>query len=196
MSFLGVVIFSFGFRIFGQRKLMQRHAPEIFGSTILSSAFSLFATAAFAKLLGLTPGACGSQRSYQIKSSQFLKLTPLQLQDLDIISLNQVQNSFLAGGGCIALHLPAVRCDSMAPAAEICRALAPRSVTVALALPIAAQLQAPASIAAAGVALTGLLGSNSVQLLLDKTGYKDPIARGLATAGASHGLGTAALSGK
>ena len=80
--------------------------------------------------------------------------------------------------------------------AEIARALAPRSVTVALALPIAAQLQAPASIAAAGVALTGLLGSNSVQILLDKLGYKDPIARGLATAGASHGLGTAALSGK
>ena len=80
--------------------------------------------------------------------------------------------------------------------ADISRALAPRSVTIALALPIAAQLHAPASIAAAGVALTGLLGSNSVQLLLDKLGYKDPIARGLATAGASHGLGTAALSGK
>ena len=80
--------------------------------------------------------------------------------------------------------------------AEFARALAPRSVTVALALPIASQLQAPVSIAAAGVALTGLLGSNSVQLLLDKAGYRDPIARGLATAGASHGLGTAALSGK
>ena len=67
---------------------------------------------------------------------------------------------------------------------------------MALALPIAAQLHAPASITAAGVALTGLLGSNSVQLLLNKLGYHDPIARGLATAGASHGLGTAALAGK
>lgn len=56
MSFLGVVILSFGFRIYGQRRLMARHAPEIFGSTIISSAFSLFATAAFAKLLGLAPG--------------------------------------------------------------------------------------------------------------------------------------------
>jgi len=56
MSFLGVVILSFGFRIFGQRRLMARHAPEIFGSTIISSAFSLFATAAFARLLGLAPG--------------------------------------------------------------------------------------------------------------------------------------------
>ena len=35
--------------------------------------------------------------------------------------------------------------------AELARALVPRSVTVALALPIAAQLHAPASITAAGV---------------------------------------------
>ena len=56
MSFLGIVILSFGFRIYGQRRLMARHAPEIFGSTTISAAFSLFATAAFAKLLGLTPG--------------------------------------------------------------------------------------------------------------------------------------------
>lgn len=57
MSFLGVVILSFGFRIFGQRRLMVRHAPEIFGSTTLSAAFSLFATAAFAHAIGLAPGA-------------------------------------------------------------------------------------------------------------------------------------------
>lgn len=77
---------------------------------------------------------------------------------------------------------------------EISRALAPRSVTVALALPIAQALGAPASIAAAGVVLTGLLGANCAQALLDAAGYKDPIARGLATAGAAHGLGTAALA--
>lgn len=57
MSFLGVVILSFGFKIFGQRRLMRRHAPEIFGSTVLSAAFSLFATAAAAKAIGLAPGA-------------------------------------------------------------------------------------------------------------------------------------------
>lgn len=56
MSFLGVVILSFGFRIYGQRRLMVRHAPEIFGSTTLSAAFSLFATAAFAHAIGLAPG--------------------------------------------------------------------------------------------------------------------------------------------
>ena len=58
MSFLGVVILSFGFRIYGQRRLMKRHAPEIFGATTLSAAFSLFSTACAAKALGLAPGNC------------------------------------------------------------------------------------------------------------------------------------------
>lgn len=53
--------------------------------------------------------------------------------------------------------------------AELARALVPRSVTVALALPIAAQLHAPASITAAGVCLTGLLGANFVQVGVRQT---------------------------
>ena len=56
MSFLGVVILSFGFRIFGQRRLMKRHAPEIFGATILSATFSMFSTAFAARAMGLAPG--------------------------------------------------------------------------------------------------------------------------------------------
>lgn len=56
MSFLGVVILSFGFRIFGQRRLMVRHAPEIFGAVFTASAFSMFATAAAASAIGLSPG--------------------------------------------------------------------------------------------------------------------------------------------
>ena len=79
---------------------------------------------------------------------------------------------------------------------DLARALVPRSITVALALPIAAQLSAPAPIVAAGVCLTGLLGANFAQLLLNRFGFKDPIARGLATAGSAHGLGTAALARK
>ena len=56
MSFLGVVILSFGSRIFGQRRLMKRHAPEIFGATILSATFSMFSTAIAARAMGLAPG--------------------------------------------------------------------------------------------------------------------------------------------
>jgi len=78
-------------------------------------------------------------------------------------------------------------------------ALAPRSVTVALAIPIAQQLGVAdigISIAATAVLLTGLVGANVAQLVLDRFRYTDPIVRGLATAGASHGLGTAALAAK
>lgn len=45
--------------------------------------------------------------------------------------------------------------DAPFASAELSRALVPRSVTVALALPIAAQLDAPLSITAAAVVLTG-----------------------------------------
>lgn len=77
-------------------------------------------------------------------------------------------------------------------------ALAPRSVTVALALPIAALLgsQALASITAAAVMLTGLLGANFAQPVLTAFGFTDPVVRGLATASSAHGLGTAALAAK
>ena len=58
MGFLGAVIISMGFRIYQQRETMVRHAPEIFGATILSSLFSFFSTAFFAKFLGLSAGRC------------------------------------------------------------------------------------------------------------------------------------------
>ena len=48
----------------------------------------------------------------------------------------------------------------MCGGAELSRALIPRAVTLALAMPIAEQLGAPTAIAAAGVSLTGLLGGN------------------------------------
>jgi len=73
----------------------------------------------------------------------------------------------------------------------------PRCITVALAMPTAQLLGVTdTSITAAAVVLTGLIGANFVQVLLDTFGYKDPIVRGISTAGSSHGLGTAALAAK
>jgi len=134
MSLLGVVIVSFGFRIYGQRDTARRHAPEIFGATALSSLFSLFSTAFAAKAVGLTP--------------------------------------------------------------LLARALIPRSVTVALALPIAQGLEAPLAITAAAVLLQGILGANFGPGLMTAVGIKDTIARGLAAAGTAGGLGTASLTSK
>ncbi|KAG5524378.1 hypothetical protein RHGRI_031139 [Rhododendron griersonianum] len=55
---------------------------------------------------------------------------------------------------------------------------------------------ANSSLTAAVVVLTGLVGANFVQAMLDKLRFDDPIARGIATASSAHGLGTAALSAK
>ena len=59
MSLLGIVIISFGFRVYTQRDTMKRHFPEIFGATVLSAIFSLFSTAFAAKAVGLSSGATG-----------------------------------------------------------------------------------------------------------------------------------------
>ncbi len=42
----------------------------------------------------------------------------------------------------------------------------------------------------------GLIGAASAQKLLDLARFADPVTRGLATASAAHGLGTAALAAK
>lgn len=73
----------------------------------------------------------------------------------------------------------------------------PRCITVALALSIVSLFEgANSSLTAAVVVLTGLVGANFVQAMLDKLRFDDPIARGIATASSAHGLGTAALSAK
>ncbi|KAL3500058.1 hypothetical protein ACH5RR_039151 [Cinchona calisaya] len=135
MGFLGSVIISFAFSMFKQRKLVKRHAAEIFTSVIISTVFSLYSTALIGRLLSLEPSLTIS--------------------------------------------------------------ILPRCITVALALSIVSFFEgANSSLTAAVVVLTGLVGANFVQTVLDKLGFSDPIARGIATASSAHGLGTAALSAK
>ena len=136
MAFLGSVIVSFAFKVYGARKIIKRHAVEIFTCLVGTSTFAMFSTALLGRLIGLTPA----------------------------ISL----------------------------------ALVPRSVTVALAMPVTVSLGHPemVSLTAAAVVLTGLLGSALATKVLDQSGANDPISRGMATAASSHGLGTAALVSK
>ncbi|KAG9454411.1 hypothetical protein H6P81_007315 [Aristolochia fimbriata] len=135
MGFLGSVIISFAFSMFKQRKLVKRHAAEIFSSVIISTIFSLYSTAIVGRLIGLEPTLTVS--------------------------------------------------------------ILPRCITVALALSIVSLFDgANASLTAAVVVLTGLVGANFVQAMLDRLRLFDPIARGIATASSAHGLGTAALSAK
>jgi putative effector of murein hydrolase len=136
MAFLGSVIVSFAFKVYGARKIIKRHAVEIFTCLLGTSIFSMFSTAFLGKLIGLTPA--------------------------------------------------------------VTLALVPRSVTVALAMPVTISLGHPemVSLTAAAVVLTGLLGSALATKVLDASNANDPVSRGMATAAASHGLGTAALVSK
>lgn len=79
---------------------------------------------------------------------------------------------------------------------DLARGLVPRGATLALALPIAARLGAPLQVTAAAVALTGIIGGNFVQLLMNVYAFSDPISRGFTAAAAAHGLGTAAMAAK
>ncbi|CAD5180301.1 plastidal glycolate/glycerate translocator 1, chloroplastic [Musa acuminata AAA Group] len=135
MGFLGSVIISFAFSMFKQRKLVRRHAAEIFSSVIIATTFSLYSTAIVGRLIGLEP--------------------------------------------------------------TLTISILPRCITVALALSIVSLFEgANSSLTAAVVVLTGLVGANFVQAVMDKLRLDDPIARGIATASSAHGLGTAALSAK
>ncbi|XP_072956189.1 plastidal glycolate/glycerate translocator 1, chloroplastic-like [Typha angustifolia] len=135
MGFLGSVIISFAFSMFKQKKLVKRHAAEIFTSVMVAAIFSLYSTAFMGRLIGLEP--------------------------------------------------------------TLTISIIPRCITVALALSIVSFFEgANTSLTAAVVVLTGLIGANFVQSVMDKLRLHDPIVRGIATASSAHGLGTAALSAK
>ncbi|KAL6533636.1 Plastidal glycolate/glycerate translocator 1, chloroplastic [Orobanche hederae] len=55
MGFLGSVVLTFAFSMFQQRKLVKRHAAEIFTSIVLSTLFSLYSTALIGRIVGLEP---------------------------------------------------------------------------------------------------------------------------------------------
>lgn len=56
LKFLGVIILSFGFRLFERRRLIHRHAAAILGGIGFAVVSSLFGTALAARLLHLPPG--------------------------------------------------------------------------------------------------------------------------------------------
>ena len=103
----------------------------------------------------------------------------------------------LVSTSIFAMFATAVAGRALGLSSALSAALVPRSVTVALAIPVTTLLGHPemVSVTAAGVVLTGLIGSSLCITILNKIGAKDPITRGLATAASAHGLGTAALVG-
>lgn len=69
--------------------------------------------------------------------------------------------------------------------------LAPKSVTIPIAMPVAEQLGGIASLAAVLVMLTGVIGTALGPLLLGWAGVEHPAARGLSYGINAHAIGTA-----
>jgi len=70
-----------------------------------------------------------------------------------------------------------------------------RNVTMALGLPLFEMIKGNnVSVAVAMIILTGVLGQNFGQIIMNKLKVRNPVARGLSMGISGHGLGTAALA--
>ena len=80
---------------------------------------------------------------------------------------------------------------AMGADSEILVSIAPKSVTVPIAVSIAEPMGGIVSITSVVVFLTGVFGSIIGSWVLDRAGVRLPQARGLAMGSAAHGIGTA-----
>ena len=91
-----------------------------------------------------------------------------------------VSSLILISGTCLLFALPR----------EITVSLLPKSITTAMAMVLAEQSGGISSIAAGGVAITGLVGCVFGPVLCKLFRFKDPISQGVAYGTASHVIGT------
>ena len=91
-----------------------------------------------------------------------------------------VSSLVLVGGACLLFALPR----------EIIVSLLPKSITTAMAMVLAEQSGGISSLAAGGVAITGLVGCVFGPVLCKLFRFKDPITQGVAYGTASHVIGT------
>ena len=75
MSFLGVVVLTFGFHIYGQRALLVRHAAEVIGCAALASLLSMLVTAAAGRAVGLSPDLSLALASLSLDLARALSLS-------------------------------------------------------------------------------------------------------------------------
>ena len=73
----------------------------------------------------------------------------------------------------------------------VVRSLAPKSITTPIAIVVAESIGGDASLSAAFVVLTGILGAVIGPVVLRIVGVRHPVAFGLAMGCAAHGIGTA-----
>lgn len=97
-------------------------------------------------------------------------------------------------GSVFSLFFTAHLAAALQLSPEIARSLLPRSITVALALPMTQMLGGIESLTTAMVCATGLVGAALGQLLLGALRMQDEISRGVAQGSCSHGLGASAMA--
>ncbi|MBV8077497.1 MAG: LrgB family protein, partial [Planctomycetaceae bacterium] len=97
----------------------------------------------------------------------------------------------LVAGAAVAIVSGVLVARMLGAPREIMIALAPKSVTAAVAMAVTEKLGGPAPLTAALVIATGILGAVLVTPLMNALRIRDYAARGFAAGLASHGLGTA-----
>ena len=97
----------------------------------------------------------------------------------------------LAGGGALSVALTLAIGRAMGADWSVIMSLAPKSVTMPIAMPVAEQIGGFASLAAVMVMLTGVIGTALGPLLLRWARVNHPAARGLSYGINAHAIGTA-----
>lgn len=94
-------------------------------------------------------------------------------------------------GGSLSMSLTLMIGWSLGADWSVLMSLAPKSVTMPIAMPVAEQLGGIASLAAVLVMLTGVIGTALGPFLLGWAGVEHPAARGLSYGINTHAIGTA-----
>ncbi|MEO1819928.1 LrgB family protein [Pseudomonas sp.] len=97
----------------------------------------------------------------------------------------------LTGGGALSVALTLAISGAMGADWSVVMSLAPKSVTMPIAMPVAEQIGGVASLAAVMVMLTGVIGTALGPLLLRWARVNHPAARGLSYGINAHAIGTA-----
>lgn len=97
----------------------------------------------------------------------------------------------LFAGGVLSVSLTLAIGWALGADRSVVMSLAPKSVTMPIAMPVAEQIGGVASLAAVMVMLTGVIGTALGPLLLRWAGVDHPAARGLSYGINAHAIGTA-----
>lgn len=192
--------------------LMQvRHRYEILGCTFVSAVFSLYSTVIMGRALGLDSLLTLAIAPRAVTVALALPIA----QQLQAAAVAGVTATAVCFEGALVLSLQHrarglgrvhVLSNHMHPnpSSTIRFSCIPPPLLPCISPPLVSSSPFPKPRGPGGAAqetvltcfhfAAGLMGASFAQPLLNKFGFRDPIVRGMSTAGAAHGLGTASLA--